>query len=210
MFAFATGWGAHYAVQSAAGRVAVSTELAKRAEAAESERQAEREQYYKLEKQYQLLLSEMQAMKANSPASKANTTNPPSGVIREADAAPRNDKRSAKKKDLREPAPVVLGDMYIDGDWSRDAKIEEKIVAYVDYVVKPGYTVKIWIHPPWDSDCQYTYEGSEEISGSGQISRWFTSSTECTVDEVHVTASSEDRKYSSIERSVSAEINFKK
>lgn len=182
---FTAGWVAHTAVQSAAGRTTVSVESAKRLESADSERQAYITRIVQLEAGIRNSEVELNNLKGSSASSSRPNTSEASAAGKK--TFPASTSKGGSQQNSEIELPVTVGEIQLEGGPVQTAKLNTDISVSVDYIVKPGYTVKIWIRPSGGA-CAYLYEPSGTLAGSGRITRTFTSASPCTVDKLDVIA----------------------
>ncbi len=182
---FAAGWGAREAVQSAAGRISVSVETAKKIDLMDAERQAYIARIIQLEAEKKSIESDLTKAKAIAPSGetgiKTETLPPPRKAL------PSLQSKGQKKVEPSGDIPVTLGNISVANGPVQSVKTNTYISASLDYIVKPGYTVRLWLRPG-GGNCAYLYDPSPEISGSGRITRTFTSISPCNLEELVVVA----------------------
>jgi hypothetical protein len=203
--AFASGWAAQYAVQSAAGRTSVSVESAKRIDSMDAERQAYIARIIQLEAMNRSIESDLAKARGTS-------TPAPSASSKEAPSVPRKALPSLRSREPHQEVPVsqvpvTVGDIALEGGPAQTTKVNSELTASVDYIVKPGYTVRLWITPS-GGKCAYYYEPSSELSGSGRITRTFSSTSPCTVEELVVVAEHGDAGSTKILKTSRVHVTF--
>lgn len=204
--AFASGWAAQYAVQSAAGRTSVSVEAAKRIDSMDAERQAYIARIVQLEAMNRSIAADL------TRASGSALSGPGTSSTQDQPSALRETLPSLRSKEPQKdvPAaevPVAVGNIILENGPVQTAKVNVNVKASVDYIVKPGYTVRLWIRPS-GGNCAYYFEPSSELSGSGRITRTFSSTSPCTAEQLVVVAEHGDSGSSSVLRTSRINVMF--
>lgn len=205
--AFASGWAAHGAVQSAAGRISVPVETAKKIDLMDAERQAYIAKIIQLEAEKNSIESDLMKTKAIASSGEAEIETERLPPLRK--ALPSLQSKEQKKIEPSGEIPVTLGNISVANGPVQSVTTNTYLSASLDYIVKPGYTVRLWLRPR-GGNCAYLYDPSPEISGSGMITRTFTSISPCKLEELAVVAEHGEANASKYLKTTRVNITFSK
>lgn len=173
VFAFGSGWGAHWAVQSTSGQTVVSSDRLKQLELAEKERDELKARASQPDR-----ISENLG-KNRKPAQSGSSRIGPTSISSE------NPNKSPNSKDK---PWITLGKMYLEG-FSGPFELGHRFTVSFDYFVEPGSSVNVWVHPVVKDGQKFYFQPSAEIAGTGRFSRYFVVNSPGTIKEVVVIAS---------------------
>lgn len=182
---FASGWAANYAVQSASGRTSVSLEDAKLIENFLKEKAELRAKNTDLEQSLSEVRRTMEEDAERFRKTQANSSVPEKPVV--AGSTSKAKQTSSLKTPTSSSLPIAIGDIYLTGGFAQQVQVGSKVVALVDYIVKSGSTVQVWIHHS-DSECSGGFQPSGDVQGSGRLERYFTADKPCIVKRIEVEA----------------------
>ena len=172
VFAFASGWGAHWTVQIASGQTVVPAHRLKQLELLEKE------------------ISELKTQKGRSAPSSENPEKPSRAPLS-------NPTRAATSKSSAEGAAssppskdkpwITLGTMYLEG-FSGKFRAGHKFTVSFDYFVEPGSLVNVQINPDMGAGRDFYWEPGSAMTGAGRFSRYFVVNSPGTIEKINVMA----------------------
>lgn len=165
--AFAMGWGAHIAIQAAAGLVSIPADKAKLIDSYESV----------VKERDKLVQREIQLLDAPGYPARILALEAERDQLRKEILLNQQTKGALISNITLLPAsPAIL-------------KVGEDIIVDFEYSIPKGVKAGIWALPLDSSDLQGSYAGSEQLEGTGRARRNFTVRRAGKLTRIHVYAS---------------------